>query len=144
MTILFHRAALLALLLATVGSCAVPGTGPRERELARLEEVEAHAGAPVADFHFWTIDRWEGLGPEAVMIWTRVNEAWLIRVRLPCSGLEFAQTIALTSTHNRVYRVHDAVLFERQRCRIAEIRPVDGRALKQARRARHAVESGGD
>lgn len=141
---IFERTAAVVLVLCVVlaAGCASPGAGPRERELARLDEIEAHAGAPVADFHFWSIDRWEGLGPEALMIWTRVNEAWLIRVRPPCHGLEFAQTIGLSSTHNRVYRAHDAVLFERQRCRIAEIRPVDGRALKQARRARHAVDNG--
>lgn len=135
-------ATLITLCVLVAAGCASPGAGPRERELARLEEVEPHAGAPVQDFHFWRIDRWEGLGPEALMLWTRPNEAWLIRVRLPCNGLEFAQTIALSSTHNRVYRAHDAVLFEHQRCRIGEIRPVDGRALKQARRARHAAEHG--
>jgi hypothetical protein len=136
-------ATLLSLCAAAAGTgCASPGVGPRERELARLEEVEPHAGAPVQDFHFWSIDRWEGLGPEHVMIWTRPNEAWLIRVRLPCNGLEFAQSIGLSSTQNHVYRAHDAVLFEHQRCRIAELRPVDGRALKQARRARHAAEHG--
>lgn len=140
--LMFERTAAMLLALSAVlaAGCASPGAGPRERELARLDEVEPHAGAPVADFHFWSIDRWEGLGPEALLIWTRVNEAWLIRVHQPCQGLEFAQTIGLSSTHNRVYRAHDAVLFEHQRCRIAEIRPVDGRELKQARRARHAAE----
>lgn len=127
------------LLATTLAGCA--GPGPRERELARLDEFERHAGPPVDDFHFWSIDRWESLGPDAVAIWTRVNEAWLIRVRQPCTGLEFASSIAVTSTNNRVYRAFDSVLFERQRCRIAEIRPVDGKAMKAERRARDA--SGG-
>lgn len=114
-------------------ACASPG--PRERQAARLAEVESVAGEPVESFNFWDMQRWEVLGPLEVMVWTRVNEAWLLRVDTPCPGLEFANVIGVTSTQNRVSRRFDAVRFERQRCPIREIRPVDGKALKALRRA---------
>ena len=118
-----------ALLLA---ACASPG--PRAREAERLAEFESVAGAPVESFQFWDMQRWEVLGPSSVGVWTRVNEAWLITVETPCPGLEFANVIGVTSTLNRVSRAFDAIRFEQQRCRIDEIRPVDGKALKQLRR----------
>lgn len=137
----FPSAVALIALATVLAACA--GLGPRELAALRLQEIERHAGAPVEDFHFWQMEGWEGLGPAAVVVWTRPNEAWLIRIKPPCSGLEFAQGIGLTSTNGRVHRRFDAVLFEHQRCRIAEIRPVDGRALKIERRAR-AESAGAD
>lgn len=125
------RIAFVAALAALLSACVTPG--PSERQAARLAEFEAVAGAPVESFHFWDMHRWELLGPLSVAVWTRVNEAWLIHVDRPCVGLEFAQAIALTSTQNRVSRRFDAVLFENERCRIREIRPVDGKALRAAR-----------
>lgn len=127
------RPVVLPLLLAALAGCASPG--PRERMAARLAEVEAHAGAPVESFHLWQLDRWETLGRAELMVWTRPNEAWLLRVDEPCRDLEFANALTLSSSVGRVHRRFDAVQFEHQRCRINEIRPVDGRALKAARRA---------
>jgi hypothetical protein len=134
-------AAVLASLLPWAGAAAGDLPGPRERAARRLVEVERHAGAPVENFHFWKIDRWEGLGPLEVAVWTRINEAWLLKLRRPCAGLEFATGIGVTSTGNRVFRNFDAVVFERQRCQIAEIRPVDGKALKAERRAKSKTAS---
>ncbi len=115
-----------------LAACTTPG--PRERQAARLAEFESVAGAPVERFHFWDLQRWEVLGPYEIAVWTRVNEAWLIRVNRPCAGLEFAQTIGLSSNQNMVSTRFDAVLFDRQRCNIREIRPVDGKALKRLAR----------
>lgn len=132
--------AIVSVLMLSLSLTACAGPGPRERMAERLLEFERHAGAPVRDFHFWDIDHWEALGADTIVVWTRVNEAWLIRVKRPCNGLEYASVVGLSSTNNRVSRSFDAVLFEHQRCRIDEIRPVDGRALKVERRTRAASE----
>lgn len=125
----------ILLLSSFVPAVATERPGPRERAAQRLAEAERHAGAPVEDFHFWDIQRWEHLGPLEVLVWTRLNEAWLLKLQRPCTGLDYATGIGLTSTANRVHRRFDAVVFEQQRCRIGEIRPVDGKALKAERRA---------
>lgn len=123
--------------MLSLAACATsgPGGGPREREAAQLERYRAFAGAPVKDFHFWNLDRWEVLGETDLVVWTNPRDAYLLHVQRPCTGLDFANTIALTSTQQRVHARFDAVLFDNQRCRIAEIRPVDGQAVKAARRA---------
>lgn len=132
MTTMLFRAAMLALLGALAG-CASDG-GPREREAEKLALYEQFAGEPVKDFAFWRLDRWDVLGDYDLAVWTTLNDAYLIRVSKPCSGMSFANTVAVTSTQNRVHARFDAVLFEQQRCRISEIRPVDGKAYKAARR----------
>lgn len=126
------RACILLFLL--LAGCASPG--PAEREARRLALISDVAGEPVESFHFWRLDRWESLGREHVMVWTRLDRAFLLRIDRPCPGLQFATTIGLSSSGQRVYQRFDAVLFEGQRCRIAEIRPVDIKALKAAEKAR--------
>lgn len=121
-------------LIAVLAACASSGASPDQRRSDRLALLEEFAGAPVSRFDFWDMKRFEVLGEYEVAVWTTINDAWLIRVRKPCTGLEFAQGLGLTSTNRTVYRNFDAVVFGDQRCRIAEIRPVDGAALKRARR----------
>ena len=133
-----RRAALSVLLAVLLAGCASPG--PAERQMRRLQLVQDVVGEPVESFHFWRLDRWEPLGREHVAVWTRLDTAYLIRVRQPCSGLEYATTIGLSSTGQRVYQRFDDVFFEQQRCRIDEIRPIDVKALKAATAAQKAAE----
>lgn len=121
-------AAMLGVVLLLAG-CAGPSA--REREAARLAQFESVAEAPVESFRFWSLHKWESLGPEAVAVWTRVNEAYLLRVDRPCFGLEYARAIAITSNAHTVSRRFDTVNFDDQKCRIAEIRPVDAKAVKR-------------
>lgn len=127
--------AVLALGLLGASGCATSLPGPAERDARRLAEVERHVGALVEEFHFWQMDRWESLGREAIAVWTNPNEAYLIRVRPPCTGLDFADGVGVSSTGRRVNRRFDYVTFGHQRCQIAEIRPIDVKGLKAERRA---------
>ncbi len=129
------RAALFGAAMLLGSGCASSLPGPAERMAERFSEFERHAGAPVEEFHFWQMDRWEALGTHAIAVWTNPNEAYLITVKSPCTGLEFANGVGVTSTGRRVNRRFDFVTFEHQRCRIAEIRPVDVKGLKAERRA---------
>ncbi|GIX35705.1 MAG: hypothetical protein KatS3mg126_1484 [Lysobacteraceae bacterium] len=126
-----HRTWIAAMLAALLAGCAA--TGAAQRMATRLAEVESVAGSPVESFHFWDLHSWQPLGPRDLLVQTRVDEGWLIRVDEPCSGLEFATRIGLSSSQQRVYARFDEVLFERQRCRIREIRPVDLKALRRLR-----------
>lgn len=135
-TVSIRSILVLAASILSLAACAMPGAGdPQSREAAQLERYRQFAGEPVRDFHFWNLDRWEVLGETDLVVWTNPREAYLLHVQRPCTGLDFANTIALTSTQQRVYARFDSVLFENQRCRIAEIRAVDGKAYKAARRA---------
>ena len=133
---MFRRLSRIALVASILpaAACAATGGGPSEREATKLERYREFAGAPVRDFHFWRLDRWDVLGEYDIAVWTSTTDAYLVHVMKPCFGLDFANTIALTSTQQRVYARFDSVLFEQQRCRIDEIRPVDGKAYKAAQR----------
>ncbi len=133
----FVRSLGVALVLA-LGAC-VSSREFRERQDANLAQFEAHAGQPVEQIRtFMGIDRWQALAPDKVVIWTSVNRAWLLTLRAPCSGLEFQQSIGISSTNNIIDRRFDKIYFENQVCFFSQIQPVDYKALKQERRAAHA------
>jgi hypothetical protein len=117
----------------------------RERMAAELSEVQRHAGDPVNSLQFFRMDRFEILGRDSIVLWTRPNQAWLIEVDEPCFGLDFATSVGVTSNMNRVYRNSDFVVFKDQRCRIDQIRPIDVKALKAERRGEApAPDASGD
>lgn len=129
MTTVFNRwivAAMAAGLM--LGGCAT--VGPDERRAARLDQFQAAAGAPIESFRYWDLHKWEALGETALAVWTRPDEAYLLRVQRPCTELEWTHAIGLTSSVNRVSANFDSVVVDGQRCRITEIRPVDARDVR--------------
>jgi hypothetical protein len=117
MKILF---ALLALVTATVASAQT-----REVQEKRLAEYLPYAGEPVEKFQFWDLIRYELVGEYKVIVWPRLNEAYLITVDAPCNDLEWAHSIGLTSSVHQVNRRFDFVVAGKDKCRINEIRPID-------------------
>ncbi|MFT3898235.1 MAG: DUF6491 family protein [Thermomonas sp.] len=111
-----------------------------------------HAGQPVRSFHFFgRIDSWTPLDDKTVVIWTRMNEAWLLDLSGPCNGLQYTPMIGLTSTGSTVSARFDKILVRDNNpvnipCVISEIRPIDVPALKaaqrEAREAKKAQASG--
>ena len=97
----------------------------RETQAKNLEKYSPYIGDPVDRFHFWSMYEWELVGPDKVVVWTTINEAYLITVDQPCSNLEFAKSVGVTSNMHEVYRRSDAVTFRHERCPIKEIRPID-------------------
>lgn len=129
-----RTSAFLALLaIATTTACA--GPGPRERQEASLERHLAFAGEPVDSFHLRLMRQWQPLGDTHIVVYTALNEAWLLELEQPCHDPNFGLAISLTSSGSRVYRRFDSVRFKNDTCRIHEIRPVDVRAMKAANRA---------
>lgn len=133
------RTALTALLGCTIALAGCASSSPKQRDADNLARYQAYAGEPVDSFHLRRLQNWVSLGREHFAVYTSLNEAWLIEVWQPCNGLDFAQAISLTSTGSRVYARFDSVQFEQQSCRIQQIRKVDARAMKAARRAESAA-----
>ena len=107
--------------------CAACASDAPKRDAALLAEYQKVAGNPVDDFFFWDLrNGWQVLGPEHLVVWTTPWDAYLLRVRKPCLDLQFAQTIAVTSTANTVHRGLDSIrVRDTVPCPIEEIRPVD-------------------
>lgn len=121
-----------ALLLAVaVGACAQT----REVQERNLAEYMEYAGEPVDHFRFWRLTSWELVGPRQLVVWPTLKEAWLLTVDQPCTDLEWAKAISLTSSAHTVSARFDSVDVGREKCRIMEIRPIDYAQYRKDRRA---------
>lgn len=129
-------AAALALALAACSSM------PKQTDAERLSLYRTHAGEPVSSFrYFGTLNGWTPLGDQALAVWTRPSEAYLLELTAHCMDLDFAQAISITNLMSTVSARFDDVLVRgggtsvgRMPCRIDTIRPLDVKALKQAQR----------
>ncbi len=123
-------------LLLAVGIAACSGFPKREDDRATLQRYLDFAGEPVAQFtYLGRLDGWRPLGRDRLVVWTGLNDAYLLTVASPCLDLGFATRIGVTSTGSAVSRGFDSILLPRgERCRILEIRPVDYRQVRAAER----------
>lgn len=132
-------ASTLVLLLA---GCA--HSGPTLTTAERLELYDAHAGAPVASFNIDRIagvTRWTPLGDQALAIWNTPENGYLLGFRAPCPGLSLGSSITISNSLGLVSARFDSVQPRAangsaisQPCRISSARPLDGRALGEAKR----------
>ena len=115
--------AALALALALVASAHADTRETMQKNLTRFEK---YAGAPIDQFQYWTLYKWQLVGPTKVVVWTTINDAYLVTVEDPCPDLEWANTIALTSKQSHfVSTKFDFVTFGKGQCQIKQIQPID-------------------
>ena len=121
----------------TATGCASGAGLTDDQELALYR---ANAGPAVPSFqYFGTLNGWTPLGDQAVAVWTRLNEAYLLEVDGPCPDLDFAQAIGLTHQSGTVYARFDKMIprvgggrTQPLPCNIRQILPLDTKALKAA------------
>jgi hypothetical protein len=113
-----------SLLLLAVVSAAQAQT--RATQTERLDRFMKYAGEPINEFQFWSMYKWELVGPLKVVVWPTINDAYLLTVDEPCPGLEWAKGIGVTSKQTHfVSSRFDYVTYGNGRCKINEIRPLD-------------------
>jgi hypothetical protein len=116
-----------AALLAT--ACA--GIAPRSDDQSQLDRYLRYAGAPIESFtYLGRYSGWHAVAEDKLVLWTGINDAYLLTLRQPCTGLQFAERIGVTSTADTVSHL-ESVTFDHQRCPINEIRPIDYRRMRQ-------------
>ncbi len=132
----------LAWLLVAAASLTACSSIPlAQRDAAELARFEAYAGKPVDHFTWLTeYDGWEPISPNQLVLWTDMNQAYLITVFQPCTNLMFARRIALHPTANTIYAHFDSVHVERWKCVIDTIQPVDYRRMQDDLRRQHEAE----
>jgi hypothetical protein len=117
---------------ASGASTAAPATA-QQRALARYE---AYASRPVKSFTWLgRFDSWEPLGKDRLLVYTRPNEAYLLKVSGPCDVNFAIGPIGITSTNSTVYAGLDSIVVNsgpggKWQCPIDEIRPIDVRGMK--------------
>ena len=141
-----REAVLRCAIVAAMAGCA---TNPAQREADKLALYRAHARAPVDSFrHYGSVKGWTPLGDEAVAVWSRPGEAWLLELAGPCLDLEFARAISVSDTFGRVSARFDKVMVLGRTaidmpCPIRQIRPLDVKAIRQAERRARADQASG-
>lgn len=131
----------LACAFTALAACA---TNPSQREAERLALYMAHAGEPVTSFRFFgSLNGWTPLGEDAVALWTRPNQAYLVTFKGRCPDLDFASAISVSSQFNTVHQNFDKVTALPPGsmsipCPIREIRALDVKAIRQAEREMRA------
>ncbi|MFT4256114.1 MAG: DUF6491 family protein [Pseudoxanthomonas sp.] len=141
---LVSRIALTIGLLASMAACS---SLPRQTDAERLALYREHAGEPVRDFqYFGSLNGWNPLGEQALAVWTRPNQAYLLEFTGPCRDLDYAPAISISNLMGRVSRFDSIQVLGggsggfRVPCRIDTIRPLDVKALKQAEKELREVK----
>jgi hypothetical protein len=129
------------LLVAALLAAGCSGIPRRQRDQEQLDRYLRYAGDPVDHItYLGHYDNWQSVSRYQVVLWTNINDAYLITVRPPCEDLQFAQRIGITQTASTISSRFDAVLVKHWRCQISEIRPIDYLRMKQDQRAEKAQE----
>ncbi|MEO8062156.1 MAG: DUF6491 family protein [Pseudomonadota bacterium] len=125
------KISLVATLLAAASLAGCAST------LAKLNgpklDYTEYAGEPVKSFYLGNYDGWSAVSKDQLVVWSGINKAYLLTVTGYCPDLEFAQTIAVTSTGSTVDKF-EKVIVGRDRCLIKEIRPIDTKQMKEDRK----------
>ncbi|GAB2504786.1 DUF6491 family protein [Pseudoxanthomonas sangjuensis] len=131
----------LGLTMGLIAAIAACSSYPKQTDAERLALYREHAGEPVKDFHYFSsgLSGWTPLGDEALAVWTRPRQAYLLELTGPCMDLDYAPAISISNLMGQVSARFDNVYVHgggsshfRIPCRIETIRPLDVKALKQA------------
>lgn len=122
--------------LATILAAGCAGARQREGEISDRERYWYYAGEAIPSFNTWgRIDGWRPLGRNELVVWTRFDEAYILRVDPSCLELDTAIGIRLESrVSGTISSGFDSVRIGRHSCRILKIHPLDYRLMKQEER----------
>jgi hypothetical protein len=124
------RIALLLLPLAAIAACS--GVPMREGEQKELDRYQPYAGQPIREFStLQRVSGWNSVARDKIVVWTGINDAYLITVATPCSNLEFANRIGFSSHTSTISTLDFVMLGHNERCPITEIRPIDYKRMKE-------------
>jgi hypothetical protein len=127
---------LLLCLLAVVLLAACATTRQRDGEISDRERYWYYAKPAVSSFStVGRISGWRPLGRNELVVWTRFDEAYILRVSPGCFGLDSEWGIRIESrVQGMVSSGFDSVRVGRDTCRILEIHPMDYKLMKQEER----------
>ena len=111
-------------------AASAPHADTRAHEKQELARFSHYAGAPMDEFTMFDMWQWQVLGPTQLVVWSTINDAYLIRVDKGCNNLEWTRALSLTQEmRTKVTQKFDYVVVRGQCCKIEEIRPVDYRRM---------------
>jgi len=122
-----------------IGLSTLAHADTRAHEKEELARFERFAGAPVDEFKMVELFRSQVVGPENVVVWSTLRDAYLVRVQQPCRQLEWAHGLSVSQAQKwKVSRKFDSINVGTP-CRIVEIRPIDLGAMQAEGRKKDAA-----
>lgn len=125
---------ILALVLAAVMASACADGPARRNDRDVLAKYDGYIGEPIRGFTAFRAQSWQPVRRDRLILWTSMNDAYLITLAGPCTDLMFAHSVGVTSTTSEI-STFDSVLVGRDRCPIKQINPIDVRQMKADRAA---------
>lgn len=125
----------------SVASLAACASGPRMSDDQKLALYRQNAGEPVSKIRYHgTLRSWEPLGDQALAVWVRANEGYLLTLDAHCPDLEFGRAISIGDQTGDVFAGFDSVRVHGSTgtglaCRIRTIQPLDHEALRKDEKA---------
>ena len=119
---------LRAVLLATLAGLSACASDVARRP-APPSRYAPYVGPVVDQFHYFRFDSWEVVSRTELVIWTGLQDAYLIKVWETCQDLEFVSRIGVQGSFNSVSHF-DSIRVGRDRCPISEIRRIDVKQMK--------------
>lgn len=131
----FNRLLGAALLTVPLLLTSCSGVPLRERQAAELRRYEAYAGKPVEQIR-WVNNykRWSPIAAHKLLVWTNIEQPYLMSVYPPCTDLLFAHGIGITSTIDVTQAHLDFVTADGWKCMIETIQPIDYRRMRRDER----------
>ena len=83
-----------SLVAALLAGCSAGMARTHQLEVLRYVD---YAGAPVERFNTFQLDGWDAVARNQLVVWTGVNEAYLLTVWDSCSDLQFAKRVGVSS-----------------------------------------------
>lgn len=125
---------LLALALAVMMTSAC--AKGLQRNSDPLTKYDGYIGEPVRSFTAFRLQSWQPVDKDQLILWTNINEAYLIKVVGFCPDLPFATSIGVDNrgSFNQITTL-DSIIVRRDRCQIQQINPIDIKQYKADRKA---------
>ncbi len=113
----------IPLCAALLAACA----GGAEKRASNEPPVQyqRYAGPLLPEIPFSRLSHWEQAGPGEIVVWTRVDRAYLLRLEQPCWALEHSVMLRIGARTGRVRPGIDHVEVGTERCRIRSIQSLD-------------------
>jgi hypothetical protein len=99
-----------------------------------LERYEPYIGEPIRGFTAFRMQSWQPVSRNQLILWTSINDAYLITITNNCPDLMFTDTVRVTSTASQISTL-DQVRVRGDRCPIQKIQPIDIRQWRKDREA---------
>ena len=123
-----RRVMFFAVMVALLAGCA--SGPPRIQHEEMLDRYLSYAGEPVDRASAFRMDSWELVDEDKIVLWTGINEAYLVTVWDTCRNLQYTNHIRVVSSMGSSISRFDKVKVDGDTCPIREIRPIDVKQMK--------------